>query len=337
MKKPDKKLLEKYFNGIATRSEAKIVLDWFQTVEGTNYIENQFTAEAHSDSNNEESRATRDRKEEVLNSITERIGKPEHKSRLKLHSDKKFRNSYKFVAVSILVLISMMYVLNLSLYQGKVAETITYQTGASEIKSIELNDGSEIQLNENSTITIASGSGGDMSARLNGQAYFEIVSNADRRFQVLTSESIISVLGTSFDINTLRSSGNVIVAVSEGKVSFSTLNETSETILTENMVGMYEKKSGTILEESSEIYNYLSWLHGNIIFNNTPFDQVLQQLERIFDITNELEDGELSTLSLTANFNRDSLENVLNTISEGLNINYTMRNGIIRWNTKQSD
>jgi transmembrane sensor len=337
MKKPDKKLLAKYFNGTATRSEAERILDWFQTAEGTRYIEKQFSAEAHSDFNNEESAAKRERKEKVLHAITDSIGKPEHTSRLKLQSDKKLKNSYRFVAVSILVLISIMYVMNLSLNQDKINETITYQTGASEIKSIELNDGSQIRLNENSSITLASGSGDDMSATLTGQAYFDIVSIADRRFQVLTSESQISVLGTSFDVNTLRSSGKVIVAVSEGKVSFRSNGANSEKILTENMVGIFEKQSGTIFEESSEIYNYLSWLHGNIRFNNTSFEQVLHQLERIFDITNELEDSELSSLRLTANFNRGSLENVLNTISEGLNINYSMSNGIIRWSSKQTN
>jgi transmembrane sensor len=337
MKKPDKKLLNKYFNGTATRSEAEKVLDWFQTAEGNRYIEKQFSADIKSDLIIDDPETTRERNEEVLQAITDNISRNEYKSLSKSISERRHRNSYKFVAISILVMISMMYIMNLSLYQGKVFETITYQTGTSEIKSIELSDGSVIRLNENSSLTIASGSGGDMSANLSGQAYFDIVSNTDRRFEVLTSESIISVLGTSFDVNTLRATGNVTVAVSEGKVTFRSNSVASEKILTENMVGYYEKMSGNIYEERTDIYNYLSWLHGNIVFNNTPIDQVLHQLERIFDITNELDDSELSSLRLTANFNRGSLENVLNTISEGLNINYTINNGIVRWSSKHTN
>jgi transmembrane sensor len=337
MKKPDKKLLNKYFNGTATRSEAEKVLDWFQTEEGSRYVEKQFSAETKSDLINDDPETTREIKVEVLQAITDSISRIEKKSQSKFKSERKHRNSYRFVAVSILVLISMIYLMNLSLFQKTVFEAVTYQTGASEIKSVELSDGTEILLNEYSSLIITAESDTDVSVTLSGQAYFDVAGNADRLFQINTSETQISVLGTSFDVNTLRATGNVTVAVSEGKVSFRSNSVASEKILTENMVGYYEKMSGNIYEERTDIYNYLSWLHGNIVFNNTPIDQVLHQLERIFDITNELEDSELSSLRLTANFNRGSLENVLNTISEGLNINYTINNGIVRWSSKHTN
>jgi transmembrane sensor len=336
MKTPDKGLLGKYFNGTANRSEAEQVLNWFQTEEGARYIEKEFKYGTYSKLSQTQNTTTKKRKEEVLHNITSQLHLPDNKFRLRFHAYTRPVNAYRFVAVSILVLISMIYLLNFSLITNYGNETVTYQTGPSEVQLINLNDGTKIHLNQNSRLTLPANpeADNDITASLTGQAYFDVSSQHNRQFRVITDDTQISVLGTGFDVNTLRNSGNVTVAVTEGVVSFQSVNNSNQTILTENMVGFFDKKTGRIQEESSDTHNYLSWLHGNIVFSNTPFEQVLQQLERIFDISNQIENSELYTLRLTANFQRVSLEQVLKTIAEGLNINYTIRDGTILWSQK---
>jgi ferric-dicitrate binding protein FerR (iron transport regulator) len=86
--------------------------------------------------------------------------------------------------------------------------------------------------------------------------------------------------------------------------------------------------------EKADIHNYLSWIHGNIRFDSTPFLMVLKQLERIYFISNHIENDELLELRLTANFSGNSLENVLGLIAEGLDIEFNYQNGEVHWRRK---
>lgn len=331
MKVPDKNLLEKYFNGTATRKEAEIILEWFQTAEGTRYIEKHIQSYGSSNEIISEVPIYPLRKHDVLTSINHRISK----DNTEIHQIKNSRrNSYKLVAATILVLFSMLFLLK-NIHTETLGAQYTYATGPYEMQRIILSDGSMIGLSENSKLTISEDpSNEDFEISLEGQAYFNVTSRENREFRIYTDDTEVSVIGTVFNVKSNNQTGNVIVAVERGEVSFKGENQNSGSTLTEKMLGIYEKNTGSMSTEFSEVHNYMSWYHGSVIFSNTSFEEVLQQLERIFDITNQIESSDLNSLRLTANFKRGSLEHVLSTIAEGLNIDYTIRNGTIHWNEK---
>jgi len=334
MKKPDKNLLERYFNGTATRKEADIILEWFQSAEGTRYIENHFQIAGFSKEINSEIPVYKFRKHAALKSIKHRISREKSEVILTMPLRGSTRNSYKLVAATILVLFAMLFLLQNILRETPGVE-YNYSTGPYEMQRVILSDGSMIGLSENSKLTITEDpSNEDFEMSLEGQAYFDIASRENREFRIYTGETEVLVLGTVFNIKSNNQTGNVIVAVESGKVSFKSVNQNSGKTLTEKMVGIYERNSASMHSESSDVHNYMSWYHGTVIFTNTPFEGVLQQLERIFDITNQIESSELNSLRLTAKFNKGSLEHTLRTIAEGLNIDYNIKNGTIHWNQK---
>lgn len=328
MQRPDNKLLQKYFDGSATKSEAEIVLDWFETKEGIKYIEKSFETE---EKPGEKSFESLERQKNVLRSINHQI-----KGDSSAYGFRT-RYPYRLVAVTILVLISALYLLVLFITLPGQPQTVKYATGPSETESIILSDGTNIQLSENSLIEITERDQKENTvAYLEGQAYFDVVNQKNRQFTIFSSGTEISVLGTSFNVNTLSSRREVLVAVSNGTVSFRDINqaEGNEVILTGGMIGLFNNKTGELRYESTDVHNYLSWMHKSITFNSTSFENVLTQLERVFEITNEIESEELLNLKLTANFKRGTVDQVLNTISEGLGINYDYQNGGVRWATK---
>ncbi|WP_158551428.1 FecR family protein [Rhodohalobacter sp. SW132] len=334
MKTPDQNLLDKYFNGTATRKEAEIILEWFQSVEGTRYLENHFQNAASSNEINSKVPIYKVRKHAVLNSILHRISRENTEAILKKPIRNTRRNSYKLVAATILVLFSLLFLLQI-IHTNTPDVEYRYSTGPYEMQRVNLSDGSMIGLSENSKLTISEDpSNEDFEISLEGQAYFNVSSRENREFRIYTDDTEVSVLGTVFNIKSNNQTGQVIVAVEKGKVSFKNVKQNSGTTLTENMIGIYETNNMSLHTESSEVHNYMSWYHGSIVFTNTPFEEVLQQLERIFDITNKIESDDLNSLRLTANFKRGSLEHTLSTIAEGLNIDYTIRNGTIHWNQK---
>ncbi|MEX0647684.1 MAG: FecR family protein [Balneolaceae bacterium] len=333
MQTPDKKLLKKYFEGSATQVEAKIVLDWFETREGIQYIEESFESY---EAIPEKSFKTNEKRQARLHNINSRI-ETGRKGFIYFFKHKTFQYKYQLVASSILVLFSLLYLLVFSMNSVSPPEAITYTTGPSENRNIVLSDGTSIWLSESSTIKITEDEeSGNTATQLEGQAFFDVMKHQGRQFTVQSSGTEISVLGTSFNVNTHSRTKEVIVAVSNGIVSFrnTEYKNRREIILTENMIGLFDSETGEIKSESTKVHNYLSWIHKSISFSNTPFESVLKQLERIFEITNKIEDRELLDLKLTANFQRGSVDQVLSMISEGLEIDYDYQDGRVHWTVK---
>ncbi|CAN5416976.1 FecR family protein [soil metagenome] len=323
-----------WVNGSATSKEAEIILEWFQTEEGTKYIENHIQNAGSSNEIYSEVSINQVRKNAVLETVKHRISKENTVVFLTKPIRSSVRNSYKLVAATILVLFSMLFLLQNIQSETPGAE-YTYSTGPYEMQRVVLSDGSMIGLSENSKITISEDpSNEDFEVSLEGQAYFNVASRENREFRIYTDATEVSVLGTAFNVKSNKQSGEVIVAVARGKVSFKDVSQNSGTTLTEKMIGIYDSSTGSMYTEFSDVHNYMSWYHGSVIFTNTPFEQVLQQLERIFDMTNQIESKELHSLRLTANFKTGSLKQVLSTIAEGLNIDYSIKNGTIHWNQK---
>ena len=60
----------------------------------------------------------------------------------------------------------------------------------------------------------------------------------------------------------------------------------------------------------------LSWMDGRLVFERAPLAEVIADIERWHDVTIELADAELGHLRLTAAFDRESLDIVLETVAQ---------------------
>jgi len=339
MDKPSQDLIEKFFNGSASKSEARLIYDWFESEKGQQFLDDRFEKDARIQKKPDNYSFGQADSIRVLNSIKSNLPDSDQRTAANIYRAQN-RNSFRLVAACVILLFAVIYVMKFHSVSGNYTGFELFETGALEQKTITLRDGTTVQLSENSRLQIPSDfNSRSRSIKLQGQAYFEVVNSPELEFEVFTSGIRIGVLGTAFNVNTLTFSNSVVVAVSKGKVSLElgSESEKNKEILTENMVGFINHSSRLIQKENSDVHNYLSWIHGNIVFDKTPFLNVIGQLERIYDISNVIEHDELSELRLTANFTRGSFQSVLETIAEGLDINYRIENGTLYWNKQEEN
>jgi transmembrane sensor len=235
------------------------------------------------------------------------------------------------LAASILVIAMTSIVYLVTTQDWDQPATTTYTTTDVEQRIITLSDGTVVRLNRNSTLEVSDDrSDESRMIWLDGEAFFDVTHNPDRTFIVHAGDAVVEVLGTSFNV---KRGNEVIVAVEEGLVSFrhQSHEERSAARLTAGQLGMFSEGSNDVKIEETDIENYLSWKNGYLNFSSMPFDQVLRQLERIYGVTHDLQDGSEYSHKLTVYTEKVQLEEVVETISIALDLGYEMHESTIKW------
>ncbi len=93
----------------------------------------------------------------------------------------------------------------------------TYVTGTGEQKTVDLPDGSKVQLNSRSHVRIRFSARARTIDLLAGQALFEVAKDAARPFVVRSDSTRVRAIGTRFDV--YRKTNGTIVTVVEGRVA----------------------------------------------------------------------------------------------------------------------
>ena len=201
--------------------------------------------------------------------------------------------------------LSFLYLYNTTPGFGKLSKV---QTAESKDK-VELADGSQIQLNVNSKLIYPNHFGDNKRlVKLKGEAFFNIKRDTSKPFIIESGKTLIKVLGTSFNIRNIA--GNqTLVSVNTGVVSFKVKNNGQEIILKKGQVGLFKDNQLTLLNKPNR--NCDSWRTGSLSFKNTPFIQVLEDIERLYKVKFKNENKKLENLKLTIDFNNYDLDKVL--------------------------
>lgn len=105
---------------------------------------------------------------------------------------------------------------------GRSGHITAYVTGDS-ISSFVLSDGTRVKLNKNSTLRVANGyDRRSRNVELDGEAYFDVVHDPSKRFNLKMGEVDVTVLGTEFNAVNKADEGFVSTSLVRGSVLFST-------------------------------------------------------------------------------------------------------------------
>jgi transmembrane sensor len=209
-----------------------------------------------------------------------------------------------------------------------------YFTTASISEDYKLPDGSSVVLNRNTTVLFPEYfSGGVREISIFGEAFFEISPDPDQPFVIHASGLDIKVAGTSFNVEAPEGSDYVKVTVNTGKVLVypsGTLPENTETtgiFLTAGEIATYSRQTGRILKGVSDDLNVLSWKTGILTFREARLADVLKALEIKYQIRFIVDSPDVLNQRLTARFENNSLDNVLETLSLIFDLNFDKNNG----------
>ena len=149
----------------------------------------------------------------------------------------------------------------------------TYQTAPGEMRTIQLDDGSQVALAGNSRIEIV----GERSARLEeGRALFTVVHDSSNPFVVEVADRRLVDAGTIFDVD--LSLASVDVAVSEGLVIY---DRAEQRVRVEpGEVLSFSQSSGDYVVSQVPVDQVGEWTSGRLTFRRAPLQKVAIDLRR---------------------------------------------------------
>ncbi|WP_232304846.1 FecR family protein [Maribacter thermophilus] len=154
---------------------------------------------------------------------------------------------------------------------------------------VVLSDGTKVYLNAGSSITYPTFFPNNMPRRvmLKGEAFFEVIKNTNKQFVVNVDDLDVKVYGTKFNVSSYSEDLETKVVLVEGSVSLSNLMEegnNKEFYLKPGYLGVFDKEEGEISDEKVNTGIYTSWMQGNLIFRNESFKNIIQKLERHYNV-----------------------------------------------------
>jgi transmembrane sensor len=229
-------------------------------------------------------------------------------------------NRYVAAAVSIIVLISGIYFFER--VSGSTREEITAK---GQRTFVTLEDGTKIWLNADSKLSYPKSfaNANTREIQLEGEAYFDVAHNKQQPFIVHTSDIRIKVLGTSFNVKSYGKDRTIETTLIQGKVTIESANDSSQLTLLPNQQAVFEKESRRLfLEHREEIVDYTAWKEGRLVFLDQPLSDIINELERWFNVTIQVEDRESLDCHFSAKVNNKTLEEVLELFKDSEAIDY---------------
>lgn len=185
----------------------------------------------------------------------------------------------------------------------------------------QLPDGTEVNMNKNTTLSYTQKFGKERLVKLKGEAFFK-VTKLGKPFIVDAGNTSVKVLGTHFNVKNFGSSAQVFVE--EGSVLFSAAkNDRNNAILKAGEIGLYKDESVPI--EKLKTTNGNAWITKKLSFENSPLEQVKTDISNYFG-QNVVLPRELSRCLFTGEFSNPNITNVLDVISISIGCKYTIRN-----------
>ena len=337
----NKEIINKYFRNQATLEEIKIVLEWFETPEGQEFLKERMEIDF--------SLMERDELRPFVPELDSGRLYESIKSRIEIRR-KPFVAKRKSdwlspvlkvaAIIAVILTTSILYTTQTVSLSDETAEAkpVVFQTDKVQQSIITLRDGSVVRLNHDSELVVAKNFlDGTREVSLNGEAYFEIKHDAAQPFIIHTNQSSVEVLGTAFNVRSHEVSDNVQVAVLDGKVSLAKKtadkNDLS-VVLSKGEDGYLDLNHHTIEVDNIAVENYLSWKSGRLEFEDLTLTQVCAQLYRLYNIECSFENEEVKSLQFTAKFSNDSLEKTLSIISLTLKLDYRKVVDQVFWSHK---
>ncbi|ACU64133.1 FecR family protein [Chitinophaga pinensis] len=193
----------------------------------------------------------------------------------------------------------------LSYNGGATGEKVMYNTVVTPHGGqyqLTLADGSRVWLNAASSIRFPTAfTGNDRTVEITGEAYFEIMQQADKPFHVKVNEVQVNVLGTSFNIMAYQDEQAVKTTLVEGAVQLKHGNDAS--LLKPGLQASLSAKDDHFVVSPADMEQTLAWKEGKFRFRNTNIRTIMRQLSRWYDIQVSYQ-GDVSDIDLTGVLSR---------------------------------
>lgn len=239
-----------------------------------------------------------------------------------------FTNSHQFkpIYAGAAVVMIFAFALFLMLKQNNpVAKKVIL---ASELKNrtIQLPDGSTVLLNSLSCLEyVEPFNEKAREVKLKGEGYFSVI-HEKRPFIITTDNARITVVGTKFDVKSSDEKTSVIVREGHVKLSQNGRNLKEVDLLSgqkSTVINNQEPRKPVIVNTDY----LLEWMNGKFVYDRTPLFEIIDDLQRYYNVRINFSDDKIKLTTLTGAFAKDNLENILSAICIANGLNYRKISG----------
>lgn len=194
-------------------------------------------------------------------------------------------------------------------------------TDYGERKTINLSDGSKITLNAHSSLvyTMDPADPSAVEVFLDGEAHFAVTKreqSTNAAFRVKTSSGLVKVMGTQFVVSTRNRDTRVVLE--EGEVALTPSNQGKETILEPGQLAEFNANSDTIHTSFVNTQVYTSWTTYTLVFDKTPFQDVIARLENTYGVKVVVREPDLYERNISGSVDNTSLDVITSALSNTL-------------------
>ncbi|ROS01475.1 FecR family protein [Sinobacterium caligoides] len=197
-----------------------------------------------------------------------------------------------------------------------------YASAVGQLKSIDLADGSRIELNTNSRVEVRLTAGRRDINLVQGEAYFDVAKDAERPFIVSSCASEAMAVGTEFSVRCSGDEGTV--TVTEGIVQVSRHIDSEGRTSQQNVVVGEQVHTdpviGVTLPEKIDAALSTSWLKGEMVFDNTPLADVVSEANRYSRHPIILGSEQLASLRVSGLFTNNDTKTLISALERSLSL-----------------
>ena len=152
-------------------------------------------------------------------------------------------------------------------------------TATAEVRSAVLEDGSRLLLAPQSAVALRFADGAREVRLIEGEAFFEVVSDAAAPFRVVAGDSVTTVLGTAFEVRRMGDAEQI--AVQHGRVRVA-LHDSPSSSATALGAGEWLRiaETGEPLRGRRAPDDVAAWRRGELIARDRPVSEIVDVLRR---------------------------------------------------------
>jgi transmembrane sensor len=194
--------------------------------------------------------------------------------------------------------------------RGTLGES--YSTGIGEQRTVQLQDGSTVELNVRSAIQVRFGEQQRDVTLLDGQALFRVAKDKQRPFVVRAGDAQVRAVGTEFDVYKKQSA--TVVTVVEGRVE--TFGESDAAGTDAIMLSAGEQLTvlpHTVMKPTrTDPSVATAWVQKRLVFEETPLREVAEEFNRYNRRPLSIDDQELEKLRISGVYSSTDPASLIN-------------------------
>lgn len=239
----------------------------------------------------------------------------------------------RYAAILLLPLVTGITVWQVAESRYAAPEMMEFYVPNGEQRTLELSDGSQIQVNSGTLLIYPREfKGKNRTVYLAGEANFQVVKDCEMPFIVRTGPLSVQVVGTKFNVESYPGSGRIVTTLEQGVVKvYKEETPHLAIVMHPDEQLTYDSREDRFAAAYVEASDCAAWTKGELRFSNQSLHDILITLERRYDVRFQINPGINTTDLCTMKFKPDeTIEDVLRVFTQIVgNISYQKEGQII--------